>query len=239
MAKSHPDLNFSLIVACGERNFDMDCFGKDWCDVTSETNYCFGTDTGRLNCRVKYSLSPEQMRQAYHDTDIYINSSWYEGFGLPTLEAMACGVPVVQADNQGLTGIVVDRKNCLLVPPNNPEKLAEAIVTLVEDDVLRNNLTKNGIETAGEFTKVNQYEMFVEEFEKILCCRFDRALVEAEKRRLSELNLMAGKKALAAHAYDAALNYLQLGIGLLAGNSWQTDYDLTLALYQTATISSN
>ncbi|MHC4388870.1 MAG: glycosyltransferase, partial [Planctomycetota bacterium] len=133
---------------------------------------------------LKVDLSPEQMRQAYHDTDIYINSSWYEGFGLPTLEAMACGVPVIQADNQGLTGIVTDRRNCLLVPPNNPEKLAEAIVTLVEDDVLRNNLTKNGIETAGEFTKVNQYEMFVEEFEKILCCRFDRAFVEAEKRRL-------------------------------------------------------
>jgi len=168
IAKMRPDLQFNFTIACGQ-NFDEQYFS--W--------IC-----NNFEATLKLTLSAEQMRQAYYDSDIYINSSWYEGFGLPTLEAMACGVPVIQADNQGLTGIVVDRKNCLLIPPNNPEKMAHAIITLVEDNGLRSNLIKNGIETAGKFTKVNQYEMFVEEFEKILNCTFDRTLVEAEKQKL-------------------------------------------------------
>jgi len=168
IARISPNLKFNFTIVCGQKlnEGSFSCVGSNF-EVT-----------------LKLGLSPEQMRQAYYDSDIYINSSWYEGFGLPSLEAMACGVPVIQADNQGLTGIVVDRKNCLLIPPNNPEKMAQAIVTLIENDALRNNLIENGIETARKFAKVNQYEMFVEEFEKILNCKFDRTLVEAEKQRL-------------------------------------------------------
>ena len=168
IARISPNLKFNFTIVCGQK-LSEECFS------------CVGSN---FEVTLKLGLSPEQMRQAYYDSDIYINSSWYEGFGLPSLEAMACGAPVIQADNQGLTGIVVDRKNCLLIPPNNPEKMAQAIVTLIENDALRNNLIKNGIETARKFAKVNQYEMFVEEFEKILNCKFDRTLVEAEKQRL-------------------------------------------------------
>ena len=57
---------------------------------------------------------------------------------------------------------------------------------------------------------------------------------ESEKRNLAELNLMAGKRALASNAYVSALNYLNTGIGLLEENCWQEDYDFTLAIYQEA-----
>jgi diguanylate cyclase (GGDEF)-like protein len=50
------------------------------------------------------------------------------------------------------------------------------------------------------------------------------------KKQLSELNLIAGTKAKAATAYDAAFEYLSLGWQLLPANSWQTDYNLTLSL---------
>ncbi|MEG4074758.1 ATP-binding sensor histidine kinase [Microcoleus sp. Pol14C2] len=57
---------------------------------------------------------------------------------------------------------------------------------------------------------------------------------QLEKFQLCQLNLMAGRKAKASAAYELALKYLTTGIELLAPESWQTDYDLTLALYESA-----
>ncbi|OUL29051.1 ATP-binding sensor histidine kinase [Nostoc sp. 106C] len=54
---------------------------------------------------------------------------------------------------------------------------------------------------------------------------------ESEKYQLAKLNLVAGKKAKAATAYEAAARYLNIGLGLLTAESWQLDYDLTLNLY--------
>jgi predicted ATPase/signal transduction histidine kinase len=57
---------------------------------------------------------------------------------------------------------------------------------------------------------------------------------ELEKFQLSQLNLIAGRKAKASAAYELAVKYLTVGIKLLSPESWQTDYDLTLALYESA-----
>jgi PAS domain S-box-containing protein len=57
----------------------------------------------------------------------------------------------------------------------------------------------------------------------------------AERQTLAQFNLMASRKAKAATAYTAACKYAQVGIGLLAQNSWQHQYELTLALHQVAT----
>ncbi|MEA5580303.1 AAA family ATPase [Nodularia harveyana UHCC-0300] len=57
----------------------------------------------------------------------------------------------------------------------------------------------------------------------------------AERQQLAEMNLVAGRKALASMAYPSALNYLNTGIQLLANDSWETQYQLTLALLETAT----
>ncbi len=54
---------------------------------------------------------------------------------------------------------------------------------------------------------------------------------ELEKSELAELNLIAGQKAKTAMAYESAVKYLNIGLGLLAKDSWQTQYDLTLNLY--------
>jgi predicted ATPase/signal transduction histidine kinase/DNA-binding NarL/FixJ family response regulator/tRNA A-37 threonylcarbamoyl transferase component Bud32 len=62
----------------------------------------------------------------------------------------------------------------------------------------------------------------------------DLLALESERYQLAELNLMAGRKAKAAAAYDSAMRYLNVGLGLLAANSWQTQYQLTLSLYESA-----
>jgi len=57
---------------------------------------------------------------------------------------------------------------------------------------------------------------------------------QEERCKISKLNLIVGQKALAATAYGAAVKYLNVGLKLLSANSWQTAYDLSLALYETA-----
>ncbi|SKB13951.1 ATP-binding region ATPase domain protein (fragment) [Planktothrix sp. PCC 11201] len=56
-------------------------------------------------------------------------------------------------------------------------------------------------------------------------------ITKTEKYELARLNLIAGQKAKAATAYESAVKYLNLGIGILASDSWETDYDLTFDLY--------
>ncbi|WP_414569890.1 AAA family ATPase [Nostoc sp. CCY 9925] len=64
-----------------------------------------------------------------------------------------------------------------------------------------------------------------------------RKLLESQSQQhnLSRLNLMAGEKAKASAAYDAAWRYLQIGLDLLTTDSWQTNYDFTLTLYNATT----
>lgn len=57
---------------------------------------------------------------------------------------------------------------------------------------------------------------------------------EPEKYELAQLNLIAGQKAKAATAYESAVKYLNIGLGLLAASSWQSQYKLTLALHNEA-----
>ncbi|MGL5880285.1 MAG: ATP-binding protein, partial [Xenococcaceae cyanobacterium] len=62
----------------------------------------------------------------------------------------------------------------------------------------------------------------------------DLLTLDAEKYELAELNTIAGQKAKAATAYESAMRYFKVGLGLLTANSWQNQYELTLALYESA-----
>lgn len=73
-------------------------------------------------------------------------------------------------------------------------------------------------------------------FQTVLHLNLSRVKIESEveKKRLSELNLEAGKKAKQSAANKSALEYLETGISLLGTDSWQNDYELTLALHEEA-----
>jgi glycosyltransferase involved in cell wall biosynthesis len=76
--------------------------------------------------------------------------SLYEGFGLPLLEAMACGTPVICANVSALPEIAGDA--ALLIDPLDVTDLAESMARLVEDEGLRRRLTARGLERAGQFS---------------------------------------------------------------------------------------
>lgn len=83
--------------------------------------------------------------------DVFVFPSHFEGFGLPPLEAMACGTSVVCTDSGGVRDYAQHGYNCLLVPPREVGPLAEAILMLVNDPNLRRSFCANGMVTAATF----------------------------------------------------------------------------------------
>ena len=86
----------------------------------------------------------------YNLASVFAFPSWYEGFGVPLLESMACGTPVVSADNSSLPEVV--GKAGLLVPAMDAEALASAMARLLDDDQLRDHLVIAGQERTKQFT---------------------------------------------------------------------------------------
>ena len=89
-------------------------------------------------------LLPEELVRKYSESDIAVTASVYEGFGLPAAEAMACGVPVVATDTGALPEVVGRDGCCLLVPPKDPQALADAIKRLIGDEQLRRSMAVAG-----------------------------------------------------------------------------------------------
>jgi glycosyltransferase involved in cell wall biosynthesis len=107
----------------------------------------------------------EALAQFYQDLDLFVFPSLFEGLGLPPLEAMACGVPVVLTDCVGVREYAEPEGNCLMVPPGDAEALAAAIRRLVESSELREKLVVKGLETVQAFT----WDNMVKECHEALC----------------------------------------------------------------------
>ena len=86
----------------------------------------------------------------YRGASLFVFPSLYEGFGLPVLEAMACGVPVVCSDASSLPEVAGDA--ALPVDPLDTGGLAEAMARALEDAELRREMTAKGITRAARFT---------------------------------------------------------------------------------------
>lgn len=103
---------------------------------------------------VKYHERPSDMELArlYNMTSIFVVPSHYEGWGLPGSEAMACGAALVSTDNGGVRAYAEHGRTALLTPIGNPEALAEAISSLLDDNGLRVRLAQAGCEHIQQFT---------------------------------------------------------------------------------------
>lgn len=95
-------------------------------------------------------IDDDDLPAVYRGAELVAFPSLYEGFGLPLVEAMACGVPVVTSNTSAMPEVAGGA--ALLVDPRNPEEIAVAIGRLLRDDALRQSLRVNGIARAGQFS---------------------------------------------------------------------------------------
>jgi len=104
-----------------------------------EKNVCF---LGRV--------SEHELITLYSLADVFAYPSFAEGFGVPPLEAMACGAPVITSNTTALPDVVGDA--ALLVDPRDPGALAQALNRIIGDTALQEDLRQKGYQRAKQFT---------------------------------------------------------------------------------------
>jgi glycosyltransferase involved in cell wall biosynthesis len=114
----------------------------------------------RFPSTIQHARPEREMAEFYGRCDMFVFSSRGEGFGLPALEAMAVGCPLITTDSGGVRQFAVPDQNCLMTPPADPRALAAAITALVHDSNLRERLRTAGIATAAEYSQDAVLERF-------------------------------------------------------------------------------
>lgn len=99
-----------------------------------------------------YRPTGETLRRLYASCGIYLCASWYEGSGLPAMEAMACGAALVTTDTGGSRDYALDGETALVSPPQEPEQLADNLARVLSDEALRNKLVENGSQKIAQFS---------------------------------------------------------------------------------------
>jgi D-inositol-3-phosphate glycosyltransferase len=89
--------------------------------------------------------SRDVLKYYYSAADVFITTPWYEPFGITPLEAMACGTPVIGSNVGGIKYSVADGKTGFLVPPQDPDAVAEKAIRLISDPILLKSMKKNAI----------------------------------------------------------------------------------------------
>ena len=131
-------LPHSLVLA-GGRGWDFEAIDRAVIEEGVEDRVRFPGYVSRADQPLWYSAS-----------DVFVYPSQYEGFGLPVLEALACGTPVVTSATSSLPEVVGAAG--LTVNPGDERALADAIASVVTDPVLASSLRRAGPEQASQFT---------------------------------------------------------------------------------------
>lgn len=111
-------------------------------------------------------VRPEDLPLLMNAATVFAFPSQYEGFGLPVLEALACGVPVITSNKSSLPEVAGDA--ALLVDPSDVGAIAEAIKRVLTDEALAARLRRAGPRRAAEFSWRRTAELTVEAYQLAL-----------------------------------------------------------------------
>ncbi|HOX36469.1 MAG TPA: glycosyltransferase family 1 protein [Candidatus Brocadiia bacterium] len=127
----------SLVIAGAEDNLSDD-LAKDICSVE-----------GRERIRMLGAVPLEELPYLYSSATVFVYPSAYEGFGLPPLEAAACGAPVIAGDNSSQREMLAGVAE--LIDPFNLDQLDAALRRILDSENLRREMREAGIDLARRF----------------------------------------------------------------------------------------
>ncbi|HEY5525366.1 MAG TPA: glycosyltransferase family 1 protein [Clostridium sp.] len=140
---------FSLIPSCNRKNSKLVITGKKG---LSYDKYKKRADDLKLSEDVIFTdfIPLEDLPTFYNGAEVLVFPSFYEGFGLPPLEAMACGTPVIASNLTSLPEVCYD--SALLIDPYNVDELSYAIERVLNDSLLMLNMIKKGLMRSLNFS---------------------------------------------------------------------------------------
>jgi glycosyltransferase involved in cell wall biosynthesis len=126
-------------------------------------------DAAQADIELVGHRTPDQLRRLLAGADLYVLSSRSEGMPLAVVEAMAAGLPVLATGVGGVPELVRDGQDGLIVPPDDPERLSDALLRLIEDDTLRQRLARSAADRAREFDARLCHARYRSVLERIAC----------------------------------------------------------------------
>jgi glycosyltransferase involved in cell wall biosynthesis len=140
---------FSLISSSNRKNCKLVITGKKG---LSYNKYKKRADDLKISQDVIFTdfIPLEDLPTFYNGAEVLVFPSFYEGFGLPPLEAMACGTPVIASNLTSLPEVCYD--SALLIDPYNVDDLSYAIERVLNDSLLMLNMIKKGLMRSSNFS---------------------------------------------------------------------------------------
>lgn len=111
---------------------------------------CINALAKKNQVRLLRKVSEEDLAYLYRMSSVFVLPSFSEGFGMPILEAMSCGAPVITSNTSSLPEVAGDA--ALLVDPNNPKEITKAMAQVLTNDTLRTDLIQKGKARAKQFS---------------------------------------------------------------------------------------
>ena len=144
-------LKAAKLLMAQKKQFQMVVVGMDAAELKC-TNYVEELNDLGVGNQVEWAgnVPFEMLPQVYSEADLFLYPSRLEGFGLPVLEAFACGVPVVASNTTSLPEVAGDA--ALLVDPEDPGAIARAVKRMMENPALRKRYVRLGLKRARRFT---------------------------------------------------------------------------------------
>jgi glycosyltransferase involved in cell wall biosynthesis len=121
--------------------------GKGW--LNTDIDALIGSQDSAQIRRIGY-VDERDLAALYSAATVFVYPSFYEGFGLPNLEAMSCGTPVITSNTSSMPEI--GGAAALYFDPHDVRQLTSLLLEVIEDENLRKELSRKGIERAGEFS---------------------------------------------------------------------------------------
>ncbi|MBT5016294.1 glycosyltransferase family 4 protein, partial [Candidatus Peregrinibacteria bacterium] len=147
IAPEHPDTH---LVIVGNKGWDFDDILKG---------------ASRKKVHLIGYVESFELISLYNLAQVFVFPSLYEGFGIPPLEAMSCGCPVVTSNISSLPEVVGD--SALLIDPYSTEEIAGAIGTLLSNKDLHADLGRKGLRQATKFSWEKSAKVLLEVFESL------------------------------------------------------------------------